>query len=327
MSTAAEYLFFADSMARGSSPLYEQLARGVAGDDEILGLLDGLPAPKRQPNLLLAAARLAGGVPRGFADFKATVLGHADEVVATMLSRRTQTNEAGRCAALYPILAVLPQPLALIEVGASAGLCLLPDLYRYDYTAADGATATAGDPDSPVRLRCRVDGPAPRVGPGAVRVAWRAGIDLNPLDVTDEDDVNWLRALVWPEQQERRERLDAALTVARREPPRVVAGDLNERIDALVAEAPADATLVVFHTAVVDYVPEPARSAFVARMRGLDGHWLSQELPSVFPELAPRLPEEPPAGAVSYALMLDERPLAYAALHGAWLRPFAGGLR
>ncbi|MEV6926234.1 hypothetical protein AB0M46_17300 [Dactylosporangium sp. NPDC051485] len=55
----------------------------------------------------------------------------------------------------------------------------------------------------------------------------------------------------------------------------------------------------------------------------LDG----QEPPSVFPELAPRLPEAPPSDAVSYALMLDERPLAYAALHGAWLRPFAGRLR
>ncbi len=40
------------------------------------------------------------------------------------MSKRTQTNEPGRCAVLLPLLAALPQPLALLEVGASAGLCL-----------------------------------------------------------------------------------------------------------------------------------------------------------------------------------------------------------
>jgi hypothetical protein len=49
-----------------------------------------------------------------------------------MLAQSTQTNEPGRCAALLPMLARLPEPLALLEVGASAGLCLLPDFYTYD---------------------------------------------------------------------------------------------------------------------------------------------------------------------------------------------------
>ena len=39
-----------------------------------------------------------------------------------ILARRTQTNEPARCAVLLPALAQLPQPLALIEAGASAGL-------------------------------------------------------------------------------------------------------------------------------------------------------------------------------------------------------------
>jgi hypothetical protein len=50
------------------------------------------------------------------------------------MKRRTQTNEPARCATLLPLLALLPQPLALLEIGASAGLCLLPDLYSYKYT-------------------------------------------------------------------------------------------------------------------------------------------------------------------------------------------------
>ena len=66
-----------------------------------------------------------------------------DALRAVMLERSTQTNEPGRCAALLPVLAGLPEPLALLEVGASAGLCLLPDFYGYDY----GRTILA--PDTP----------------------------------------------------------------------------------------------------------------------------------------------------------------------------------
>ncbi|WP_432842824.1 DUF2332 domain-containing protein [Dactylosporangium sp. CA-092794] len=318
--TAEEYRAFAATHARGSSPIYERLALGVAGDDDLLGLLDTLPPAKRQPNLLFAATRNAGWTPGGFAQFRAAVLDNRAAVLATMLERRTQTNEPGRCAGLYPALAALPQPLALLEVGASAGLCLLPDLYRYDYLTAS-ATTTAGAENSPVRLRCRVDGPLPAVTGAAVRVAWRAGIDLNPLDVTDPDDVRWLRTLVWPEQHERLARLDAALDLARRDPPRLLAGDLNDRLDELTAQAPPDATLVVFHTAALGYVPEPARSAFVRQVRALDGHWLSQEMASVFPHIADHLPQAPPAGIVSYVVALDERPLAFTAMHGAWMIP------
>ncbi|WP_433060855.1 DUF2332 domain-containing protein [Dactylosporangium sp. CS-033363] len=321
--TAEQYRFFATVMARGSSPLYEDLALGVAADPEMLALLEGLPPAKRQPNLLLAAARLVGGVPSGYGQLRDTVFGRRDEVVAAMLARRTQTNEPGRCAGLYPALASLPQPLALVEVGASAGLLLLVERYGYEYTGSDGSVTHGGATDGALVLRCRVDGPAPAVTPGAVEVAWRAGIDLNPLDVTADEDAEWLRTLVWPEQHERRARLDAAIELARRDPPRVVAGDLNERLDALAAEAPADATLVVLHTAVLDYVPEPGRGAFVEKVRGLRGHWLSQEGADVFPHIAARLREPAPKDEAAYLVSLDERPLAFTALHGSWQRPLA----
>lgn len=66
-------------------------------------------------------------------EFLRLVKRHADEIAATMAVRTTQTNEPARCATLLPVLAHLPQALALLEVGASAGLCLLPDYYAYDY--------------------------------------------------------------------------------------------------------------------------------------------------------------------------------------------------
>jgi hypothetical protein len=305
------YRQFAAVEAYGVSPLYVELTDGIAGDRDLLGLLSALPEDKWQPNLFLAAARHVAGLASGFDEFRRSVLEHRDEVLATMLVRRTQTNEPARCAAVYPLLAALPQPLALLEVGASAGLCLLPDRYRFEY---DGRPA--GAPDSPLLLRCRTDG-ARRAGdpggPGPIRVAWRAGIDLNPLDVTDPDDVRWLETLIWPGEHGRLERLHAAIGIARRDPPRIVRGDLNARLGEVAAQAPGDATLVVFHTAVLNYLNDADREAFVDQVRTLDGHWISQESPGVLPDL----PQDGPSG---YVLALDEDPVAFTAPHGGWLR-------
>jgi hypothetical protein len=71
--------------------------------------------------------------------------------------------------------------IALLEVGASAGLCLLPDLYGYDYGGC-----RVGLPDSPVTFPCEPRGPVP-VPEAVPEVAWRLGVDLHPLDVTDPD--------------------------------------------------------------------------------------------------------------------------------------------
>jgi hypothetical protein len=304
---AERYREFATVEAHRVSPLYAQFAEGIAGDRDLLALLATLPEEKQQPNLLLAAARYHAGLAADFDGFRRSVLDRRDEVLATVRARRTQTNEPGRCAALYPLLATLPQPLALLEVGASAGLCLLPDRYRYEY---DGRPA--GAPDSPVVLRSRVEGPEKR--PGPISVAWRAGIDLNPLDVTDPDDVRWLEALVWPGDHDRRERLRAALDIARRDPPRIVRGDLNERFDEVVAAAPGGATLVVCHTAVLWYLSEPDRAAFLARVRALGCHWLAQEAPGIIPGLSGD------RSLQMYLVTLDGRPAAFSAPHGGWIR-------
>src|SRR5207247_3541279 len=124
---------FAEQEARGRSPLYEALARGVAADPDVVAFLMGLPRPKQQPNLLLAAVRHLFGIVSDYGGFRRHVLENAEALSALMLARSTQTNEPGRCATQLPVLAMLPQPLALIEVGASAGLGLLPDRYGYDY--------------------------------------------------------------------------------------------------------------------------------------------------------------------------------------------------
>lgn len=312
MDTGERYRRFAEREARGQSPTYERLARSVAEDGGLLRLLDELPEPKRQPNLLFAAVRFLGGPVDDPDRFREWTTAAWPEVAATMLARRTQTNEAARCAVLLPVLARLPQPLALIEVGASAGLCLHPDAYRYSY-----GDHRVGPAESPVELSCAVEGDVPL--PDRVpEVVWRAGLDLNPLDVADPDDLRWLTALVWPEQHERRARLRAAADIARAAPAPVHRGDLLADLPALAATAPRDATLVVFHSAVLAYVPAEVRAAFAELVGGLPGHWISNEAAGVLPGVITDVPA--PDGPAPFLLALDGRPVAWTAPHGQALR-------
>ncbi|MEU2611670.1 DUF2332 domain-containing protein [Micromonospora sp. NPDC007271] len=304
MTTAASYVRFADREAHGVSPAYERLALAVSRDDELLALLDELPPAKRQPNLLFAVVRLLGGPVEDPAAFHAYALANWLAIAAELRTRATQTNEPGRCAVLLPVLAALPQPLALLEVGASAGLCLYPDRYAYRY---GDHLLGAGEP----ALDCTVVGTAPP--DRRPEVVWRAGLDLNPLDVTDPADVAWLDALIWPEHTHRRERLRAAASVAAADPPLLVRGDLVDDLPALAALAPPGATLVVFHTSVLYQVPAPRRDAFVDLVRTMPGHWVANEDPDVLPHAA--LPQQPD-GALHNVLALDGAPLAWTRGHG-----------
>ncbi len=309
MTTATVYAEFAARETRGVSPAYERLALAVSRDDEVLSLLGGLPPAKRQPNLLFGVVRFLGGPVADPAAFHDYVVTNWPAIGAQLRTRATQTNEAGRCAILLPVLAALPQPLALLDVGASAGLCLYPDRYRYRY--GDHQIGARGP-----LLDCAATGLAPPAG--LPEVVWRAGLDLNPLDVTDPADLAWLEALIWPEHSHRRARLRAAAALAAAEPPLLVRGDLVDDLPALAAQAPADATLVVFHTSVLYQVPAPRREAFIASVRALPGHWIANEDPDVLTyQTLPR----PPDGYLRNVLALDGVPLAWTRSHGqaiAW---------
>ena len=309
VTIAQNYRDFAQEAA-GRSPAYEALALAVAGDAGLLGYLQALPPLKRQPNLLFAAARYLLGGPADLAALRELVDRRGAELAGLMRRRRTQTNEPARCATLLPALAALPEPLALIEVGASAGLTLLPDRYSYDYA---GLRLAGADPLAPV-LRCQPRGPVP-LPVRVPEVTWRGGLDLDPLDITDDDDVRWLSCLVWPGEGDRAVTLEAAVATARRDPPPVHRGDLLTDLPALAAQAPAGATLVIFHSAVLAYVEPDDRARFAATVRRLPATWLSNEGPRVLPDV-----KVPPFEGAPFVLVRDGRtPLAFADGHGAWL--------
>jgi hypothetical protein len=146
-------------------------------------------------------------------------------------------------------------------------------------------------------------------------VAWRAGLDLNPLDVSNDDDIRWLDCLIWPGETGRRERLAAAIETARRNPPQVHQGDLLTDLVPLARQAPAGATLVIYHSAVLAYVAPKQRGRFAATVRRLDASWLSNEGPGILPGIA--IPEH---DSESFVLVLDgTQALALTDGHGTWI--------
>jgi hypothetical protein len=262
-----QFLRFASEQCRGSSPLYERLSSSIAEDPELLELASCSRKGERTPNLFLAAvhflllkgirhpvsefyksissARAPGDDP--YPEFRAFCLERAEEIRRLISVRLVQTNEVKRCAGLAPALAVVSRleegrSLALVELGASAGLLLLWDRYGYKY----GDVLRCGDESSPVQIACGLKGdfvpPVPDVVP---EVSFRLGVDLNPLDARDPDAALWLQALVWPEHEERAELLRIAIGLAQENPPRLIAGDALEILPKALAKVPDDAILCV----------------------------------------------------------------------------------
>lgn len=310
------------------SPTFTAWALGVADDPEVIAWIAGLRPIKQQPNLVFAAARWHGvPAPGPYENLRRALLEDDGTIRATVEARATQTNEVGRLAALVPALAALGRahgPLALLEVGASAGLCLYPDRWAYDWATDLGQVRLVppdADPSAPA-LPCRVKGEAPL--PDALpEIAWRGGLDLHPLDVTDPDQMAWLENLVWPEQDERRERLRHAVSLARTDPPRIRSGNLLTDLPDLVDEASEHGTVVVFHSAVIAYVEPDDRLVFDALMRDLVEHgrchWVSNEGKNVLPNITATGPAIEPS-VPTFVLGVDGQMVARTHGHGRTMR-------
>lgn len=251
---------------RLQSPLMAHLARVVASDAGLLTIAAAVPPNQPKPNLLFSAVHdllLAGtdhplaahyasaggmlgaeGSDEPFRDF---CLAHRDALTATVTTRMVQTQVVKRAVCLLPSFARVytaggNAPLAMIEVGCSAGLIMQWDRFHYDY----GDGITWGDPMAEVSLSTVVrDGPLPALPP-AIPVVWRRGVDLNPLDPSDPREMRWLQALTWPEDEARRDELARAIVTAQRFPPTLIKGDAVEKVPGLIAEAPAEATVCAY---------------------------------------------------------------------------------
>lgn len=317
---------------RGTSQLQTAWAEGVASDPVVAGVIAALPREHRQPSLIFSVANLLGAPAAAYPVWREWLLANSDAVAAEAAVRRTQTNEPGRCAPLVAALARIAGPVALLELGAAAGLCLLPD--RYSYVFDDGPRLGEGEPV----LTCATSGggAAGVLAPDTLpEIVSRRGIDLAPLSASEADDRRWLEALLPPDRPERRDRLRAALDAAAADPPVVVAGDAlaelaSQAEDARRSPEAADATLVVVSLGTLVYLPPADRAAILEAVPALGARLVTLEpvsaLPTVAAAIAGRTAPEP----TPFLLAIDGIPIAYAAAHGdrlSWLsagRPGAG---
>jgi len=295
----------------------------------------------------------AGDVVAAFTDFCRQRRASLEGLIA---SRTTQTNEVGRCNALLPGVCHLAstydwsEPLALLDLGTSAGLNLLFDDYAYAYrgrTTSDGSgdgrsgagrdlapeVRRAGVAESRVALECSVrsdldEFPELRLP----TITTRVGLDLAPVDPTADIEARWLLACQWPDNPARFGRLRAALANRRAStsPPRLEQGDMVTDLARVAATIEGDEPLVVFHSWVAAYLDETQQRVLAEQVHALNErrrvHHLYLEAAFETPGLPTPPPPVPRDGPDLASALVhvgpDGRPqrLADVHPHGYWIR-------
>lgn len=223
----------------------------------LLGAVNRLVLTDREP--VLAAAYAEGEVPESWERLRDTLDRNATEL-RDSLEQPVQTNEVGRCAGLLfgfaAVAAETELPLRLLEVGASAGLNLRWDRYRYE---AEGFSW--GPEDSPVKLGFELEGaPAPTV-PSNFEIATRHGCDATPIDPSTEEGRLTLLTYIWPDQTERIARMKVALQVAAELPVMLDREPAAAWTRRMLAEPAPGRTTVVYHSIVSQYLSDTERAA------------------------------------------------------------------
>jgi hypothetical protein len=242
---------------------------------------------------------------------------HRDEIREFVARQAVQTNEVQRCWMLLPCFLEVArrydaETIDIIELGTSAGLNLGWDRYRYHYDAADWGPATAQLEFSGEERR-----PVPEnVLRRTPKVRNRTGVDLNPIDVTDDDGARLLKSFVWADQAARLQRLDEAIAAARANPPSLISGDIAEVLPALLARRRDETLTIVWQTAVLGYLPEDRRRlVYEALAAGGDGG----------PVVLVGTSAANDGSHLYYGLTIQTWPggnreqLAHADFHGAWI--------
>ena len=279
---------FAVHECKGSSPLYEFLSSKIAEDTNILDLAKEAREGQPMPNLFLGAVHyllmkgynhpLAGFYPslteqpfpkeQAYPVFEDFCSSYSDKIIELIKSKIVQTNEVRRCSYLYPVFSrishMTSKPLALIEIGTSAGLQLFVDKYSYSY----GTDKIVGNLDSEVHLISEIRGNKSLLKPlPHFDVATRIGVDLHINDVRNTEDYLWLKALIWPEHGERRELFEKAASYVSNQTLSLIEGDGVEILRSLAAEIPEEQVICVFHTHVANQMPVETKEKLLEQIK------------------------------------------------------------
>jgi hypothetical protein len=289
---------FAEKECKGNSPLYYQLSKQIACDEELLNMCSSVREGQPVPNSFLAAvhfyilkdkkAALAGYYPSvtgkktdsiPFDIFKAFVHEHQQGIIDLLQDRIVQTNVITRCNYLLPIfsniLSLTKKPSTIIDIGASAGLNLNFDRYEYYYNDKK----VYGE--SRVKLHCLIkEGKLPVIKPFKIPVQ-KIGIDQHLIDLTNADDLMWLQALIWPDQTERFSMLQEALNEPGLSEIKLIKGSTIADYRKIIDAVNPDETLILYATHVLYQFSDKLLLEFYEFMDSIgqnrDFHFLSVE--------------------------------------------------
>jgi hypothetical protein len=356
-TVATGFRRIAEAEFAAESPLYDRLARAVAGRPDLFEPLFAAPPTQRRALLYFAAvgfvlrtadpghplaawyATLGGtraatdGDPvAALADFVGT---HRADIAALCARKITQTNEVNRAALLRPawgraaqIATAMRRPeLAIIELGASAGLLLGTDRYAIRYHQGE-SERTYGEGSLMIDCDIRGDG-WPDHAATAVPVASRTGVDLDPIRPGDADGAHWLHACVWPEHTERDTRLDLALAVVADLAPTLVMADMRSGLRAALADVPDGVTPCVLTSHAIVYLDAHGRGELVRSVAAIGAERdmiVVMNEPSALHSWTDPIPR-PDAGVTTHITVVAWRNgtatvevLAEGDPHGRWLR-------
>lgn len=351
--TRERYAAYAERIAPGS-PSYAAWARSV--DDDLVALLEAVPAQQRQPELVFAVARRLGADPADPGALRALGREARPRMVAALAAATVQANDPRRLGPVVPVLQALAaatdRPLGLVDAGAAAGLCSIPDRVTLDHVPAaerascrtpvpashpgvTGCDVGGGVRDERVRvhtaeaepsihLTVAVSGavPAPRATP--IRIGARVALDPNPIDLAEPGAFDRLVEAVPPEATDRTALMRAAARATLAVPPVRIRGTLPGDLDRALDALPDDCEPVVLTTGTLVYVPGADRQRVVDRLRERGVRWVALERTGILRGVAASLPGDvDPGDPDAFAtLSLDGVALAVSDPFGVRVRWF-----
>ncbi|MEO5610325.1 MAG: DUF2332 domain-containing protein [Ornithinibacter sp.] len=194
-------------------------------------------------------------------EVRAVFSAHVEELRRS-LDEAPQTNEPARTVALLVGISEAVRRtglrrIRLLEPGASAGLGLLVDRYRFagdgwEFGPADATLIVPG---------CGARG----LRPEPFDVVERRGCDVSPVNGATKQGAAYLTSFVWPWQLERHRRLADALAVAREHPVTIDTERASTWVANRLAEPVQDGVLtVVWHSVTRLYWPDAETAAMEA---------------------------------------------------------------
>ncbi|PZE74729.1 DUF2332 family protein [Curtobacterium sp. MCBD17_019] len=359
-ATRRRYRHHAERMVT-ASPTSARWATSIAEDDAAVDLLIRVAPTKRQPELLFAVARRLGADPTDREALLRLVRDAPDRLLAELAVSTTQTNDPRRMAPVVPVLAGIPGPLALLEVGVSAGLCIVPDHATVDVDRLDDTVRVAEaarEPEIPLRFQMRpgpaapsdgrrgagrsrasrpstddagsrADGTGPR-RPSRLDVVARFGLDPAPIDLRSPGAFDRLVESVPVEATDRVALMRRAADAVRADPYTAVRGTAPDDLDRAIDLLPRGATPVVLTLGTLVYLPGSDRQRVVERLRDRGVRWVAMERTGSLHDVAATLP---PVGELAErgidlaapsafaTVSLDGVALALADAHGTTVTP------